>query len=295
MSSAIIFGSNGQDGFYLNELLVKKGIRVYKISRRNCEIIGSVSDFNFVEKLIKEIKPDFIFHFAATSKVSHEFLFDNHSSISIGTLNILESVRLHSINSKVFISGSALQFKNSGDPIDEFAEFEPSSIYSTFRIHSVYTARYFREKFNLKIYVGYLFNHDSPLRSSSHVNQKIVEASVRISNGDTKKLLLKDISVKKEFSFAGDIVEAVWLFVNQDYIFESVIGSGIAYSITDWLDLCFSRFNLNWKNFVIIEDEKYNESLVLVSNPKTIFKLGWKQKTTISDLATLMINSELKK
>lgn len=295
MITAIIFGSNGQDGFYLNKLLSNNGIQVYNISRKNSKIIGDVSDYNFVEKLINEVKPNFIFHFAATSKTSHDFIFENHSSISLGTINILEAVKLYSNNSKVFISGSALQFKNTGKPIDEFSEFDPSSAYATSRIHSVYTARYYREKFNLKIYIGYFFNHDSPLRSINHVNQKIVNACVNISKGEIKKLVLGDINVKKEFSFAGDIVEAVWLFVNQNSVFETVIGSGIAYSIIDWLGLCFNRFNLNWHDFVVIDNNFNNNNLTLVSNPKTINKIGWLQKTHINELANLMIECELSK
>lgn len=295
MTTALIFGSNGQDGFYLNKLLSNNGILVYTISRKHSEIVGDVSDYNFVEKIVKEVKPNFIFHFAATSKTSHDFIFENHSSISIGTINILESVKLYSNNTKVFISGSALQFKNTGKPIDEFTEFDPSSAYATSRIHSVYTARYYREKFNLKIYIGYFFNHDSPLRNINHVNQKIVNACVNISNGNVKKLILGDITVKKEFSFAGDIVEAVWLFVNQNSVFETVIGSGVAYSIIDWLKLCFSRFNLNWEDFVIIDNNLKNDNLTLVSNPKTIKEIGWKQKTNINELATIMIDCELNK
>ena len=295
MITALIFGSNGQDGFYLNKLLSNNGIQVYNISRKNSEIIGDVSNYNFVAKVINEVKPNFIFHFAATSKTSHDFIFVNHSSISLGTINILESVKLYSNNTKVFISGSALQFKNTGNPIDEFSEFDPSSAYATSRIHSVYTARYYREEFNLKIYIGYFFNHDSPLRSINHVNQKIVNACVNISKGEVKKLTLGDVNIKKEFSFAGDIVEAVWLFVNQNSIFETVIGSGVAYSIIDWLQLCFSKFNLNWKDFVETNNSFEKNNLILVSNPKTIIGIGWKQKTNINELSTMMIDCELNK
>ena len=193
MITALIFGSNGQDGFYLNKLLSNNGIQVYNISRKNSEIIGDVSNYNFVAKVINEVKPNFIFHFAATSKTSHDFIFVNHSSISLGTINILESVKLYSNNTKVFISGSALQFKNTGNPIDEFSEFDPSSAYATSRIHSVYTARYYREEFNLKIYIGYFFNHDSCLRSEKHVNQKVSRAVQRIAAGSNEKIELGNL------------------------------------------------------------------------------------------------------
>ena len=131
----IIFGSSGQDGIYLTDYLKKLAIDVIGVSRSEGQIIGSVSDFKLVSDLIEEHKPDFIFHFAAISTTRHDVLFDNHEAISTGTLNILEAVRVHSPNSKVFLSGSALQFKNTGLPINEVAAFDASIAYSVARIH----------------------------------------------------------------------------------------------------------------------------------------------------------------
>ena len=170
----IIFGFSGQDGYYLGQFLKNKKIEFIGVSRNIRNVKGDVGDFEFVKEIIERNKPTHIFHFAANSTTKHQALFENHKSISTGTLNILEAVRLFSPNTKVFISGSAMQFENKGLPIDEKTPFSPSSAYSVSRIDSVFSSRYYREEFGLKIYIGYFFNHDSPLRSEMHINQKIV-------------------------------------------------------------------------------------------------------------------------
>ncbi len=289
MNKAIIFGVNGQDGYYLSALLEKKNIAVIGISRTGNRIIGDVSNYSFVTSLLKEHQPDFIFHLAANSTARHEALFENHETICRGSMNILEAVRLFSPNTKVFLSGSALQFKNAGEPISETTLFEAGSAYAVARIESTYLARYYHKVFGTKVYVGYFFNHDSPLRSERHVNQKIAAAARRIVNGSKEVLELGNIEVKKEFNFAGDIVEAVWILVNQDQIFEAVIGSGEEYSIKDWLVYCFEKCNMNWEEHVRINKDFVPEYDILVSDPKIIKSLGWKAKTSFSALADMMM------
>jgi len=292
---AIIFGSNGQDGFYLKELLVKERVGVVSISRSAGDYIGSVGDFEFVNKIIKIHKPHYIFHFAAISNTKHDVILENNHSISTGTINILESVKRHSPESKVFISGSALQFKNSGIPIDENTPFDFLSPYAISRIHSVYMARYFRETFGIKAYVGYFFNHDSPLRSENHVNQKIVFHILEILKGNHNKLIIGNINVKKEFNYAKDIVEAVWLMINQDSIYEAVIGSGVAYSIKDWIKYCFDKYSLRWEEYILVNESYKSEFEILVSNPKLINNIGWNPRLSMYELADIMLEAEFKK
>ena len=292
---AIIIGSNGQDGFYLKELLVKERVSVVSVSRSAGDYIGSVEDFEFVNKLIKIHKPHYIFHFAAISTTKHDVILENNHSISTGTINILESVKRHSPESKVFISGSALQFKNSGIPIDENTPFDFLSPYAISRIHSVYMARYFRKTFGIKAYVGYFFNHDSPLRSENHVNQKIVFHVSEILKGNFNKLIIGNINVKKEFNYAKDIVEAVWLMINQDYIYEAVIGSGVAYSIKDWIKYCFDKYSLRWEEYISLDESYKSEYEILVSNPKLINSIGWNPRLSMYELADIMLEAELKK
>src|SRR5215218_1506828 len=237
---AIIFGINGQDGFYLSELLKTLSVDVIGVSRSANQdwLQGDVKDLPFVSNLIKAHQPDFIFHFAANSTTAHHAVFENHEIISTGTLNILEAVYRNSKQSKVFLSGSAVQFENKGVPISEETAFAPLSPYAVARIQSVYAGRYYRN-LGLQVYVGYFFNHDSPLRSERHVNQRIALAVQRICKGSDEKIEVGNIHVRKEFNYAGDVVNAVWRLVSQDEVHEAVIGSGKAYSIQQWIEICF--------------------------------------------------------
>lgn len=288
----MIFGSTGQDGYYLNKFLRLHHVTTINVSRKNSDngLTGDVGNRKFVEEIIKEYKPDFIFHLAANSTVRHDVQFENHETISTGTLNILESVRLYSPSSKIFLSGSALQFRNEGLPIDEKAPFEAGSPYAVARIQSVYAARYYRKAFGLQVYVGYFFNHDSPLRTEQHVNQKIVKAAQRIAQGSKEKLMLGNIEVQKEFNYAGDVVQAVWVLVNQQDTFEAVIGSGKAYRILDWLVYCFESLHLEWEDAVVLKENFELQYQVLVSDPKLIMSLGWQPKVDFYQLANMMLH-----
>lgn len=290
---ALVFGISGQDGYYLSALLRKRNIEVIGVSRSYGDLKGDVGNYSFVESIIKQHLPNYIFHFAANSSTRHDTLFDNHNAISTGTLNILECVRLYCPAAKVFLSGSAMQFKNKGVPINEQTPFEASSPYSLARIQSVYAGRYYRSAFGMAVYFGYFFNHDSPLRTEMHVNQKIVSAVKRIAKGSTEKLELGNVDVKKEFNFAGDIVEAVWTLVNQDTIFEAVIGCGEAHSIQEWIEYCFKKINKNWEDYVIINHEFVPDYKILVSNPKLIRSIGWQQKVDFHKLADLMMEENV--
>jgi len=286
---ALIFGINGQDGYYLNVLLHRKHIQVIGVSRSKSNWLeGDVANRKLVEEIINEHKPEYIFHLAANSTTKHEALFENHNTISTGTLNILESVYRYSPHSKVFLSGSGLQFVNKGQPISEYDAFEASSPYSVSRIQTVYAARYYRT-LGLKVYVGYFFNHDSPLRSERHVNQKIVMAAKRIAGGSKEVLEMGDITVRKEFTYAGDVVDGIWTLVQNNEVYEAVIGSGKAYSIEQWIEICFSYFGKDWRKYVEQKADFISDYKVLVSEPHTIGSLGWHAETNIYTLAKLMI------
>jgi len=287
---ALIFGSNGQDGKFLTDLLRRNNVEVIGISRSNAEIVGSVADFALVGSIIKLHQPEYIFHFAANSTTRHTALFDNHSAISTGTLNVLEAVRLYSKHTRVFLSGSAMQFKNDGLPIDEHTEFEASSAYSVARIQSIYAGRYYRSNFGLQVYTGYFFNHDSELRSENHVNQKVAATVKRISQGSKEKLEIGNLEVLKEFNYAGDMVEAVWRLVNQEVIYEAVIGCAEVHSIKEWTEYCFKKRGLNWENHTIINKAFIPEYSILVSNPSLIKQVGWQPKLNFFELADLMMS-----
>ena len=289
---ALIFGISGQDGFYLSSLLKEKGIEVIGSSRTQ-GIKGDIGDLFFVEYLIKAYSPDYIFHLAADSSTKHQNLFQNHNSISTGTINILESCRIYSPESRIFLAGSAMQFKNDGSPISESTPFSASSPYSLARIHATYAGRYYRDFFGMKIFTGFLFNHDSPLRSESHINQKIVKTAQRIKAGEKLKLEIGSTEVRKEFNFAGDIVEAIWTLVNQDKITECVIGSGTSYSIREWIESCFSIVELEWKDHVILLDKFVPEYQNLVSSPDLIRSIGWDPQISFENLSQRMMSPDI--
>jgi GDPmannose 4,6-dehydratase len=286
--TAILFGANGQDGHYLSELLLGCGIQVIPVSRKGDVIKADVADYEVVSSLIEQYKPDLVFHLAANSTTRHEALFENHATISTGTLNILEAVRTIWPQAKVFISGSGLQFKNEGRPIKETDPFEARDAYSVSRIHSVYAARYYRT-LGLKVYIGYFFNHESPRRTERHISKKIAEAVKRIEQGSTEKLEIGDISVIKEWTFAGDIVNGIWTLVQQDAIYEANISSGAGYSIMDWLDACFGLVGKNWQDHTVTKDNFVPEYKQLVSDPSLVFSLGWKPAVSLNQLAEMML------
>lgn len=283
---AIIWGADGQDGFYLDALLKKEGYGVIAIGKEDIKNIN-IADYSHVRELIKNNQPRFIFHLAANSTTQHYAWQENHETISTGSLNILEAVKETSPDTKVFLSGSGLQFKNSGQPISESDPFEASSIYAVSRIHTVYASRYYRS-LGVQSYTGYFFNHDSPLRSERHINKKIIEAVKRIAGGSTEKIEIADVTVRKEFGFAGDIVKGIWTLVNQVSVSEAVIGTGKAYAILDWLEICFSSLGLNWRDHVVPNKNFTPEYNILVSNPALINSLGWKHETDIEMLAKMM-------
>jgi GDPmannose 4,6-dehydratase len=210
------------------------------------------------------------------------------SGYAEGTLNILAAVRVHCPRCRVFLAGSGLQFVNRGMPIAESDPFEASSPYAVARIQSLYAGRYFRS-LGLAVYFGFLFHHESPLRKPNHVSKMIALAAGRIAAGSTEKLELGDITVEKEWTFAGDVAQAMFTLVRQDSVFEAVIGSGVAHTIRDWLEQCFGIIGRDWRDHVRIREGFVPEYRRLVSDPSTIRSLGWTPKVALPELARMMM------
>lgn len=289
---SIIFGISGQDGYYLKQILEQENVSVLGISRSQGEWTqGSISDFSFVENLIKIHKPSYVFHLSALSTTKHHALFENHDTISTGTLNILESVKRWSPDTKVFITGSGVQFKNLGKPIDASDRFEANSAYSVARIQSVMAARYYRT-LGIRAYVGYLFHHESPRRSDSHVSKFIANYVRNIGKNENSRLEIGDITVRKEWAYAKDIVAGIFTLINQENVFEASIGTGISYSIEEWLSECFGKIGADWRDHVTLKEDFNPEYKVLLSDPTEINALGWKATTSFATLASIMIEQE---
>jgi len=291
MKKAIVFGVNGQDGYYLRNLLEQKQVEVIAISRSFGNWVqGDIGDSGFVTDLIKKHQPDQVFHLAAHSSVAHELLQEHQHSILNGTLNVLEAVYQFSKGCRVFITGSGLQFKNIGEPITATNEFYAGDSYSLARIQSVYAARYYRSK-GLMVHVGYLFHHDSPFRKPGHINHRIAEAAKAYKGGSPLSLEIGDTTVEKEFGFAGDIAAGILRLSSQDMVAEACIGTGKAYPIIKWLELCFEKAGADWRDHVTSKENYVPGFKRLVSDPSVMHRIGWQAKVGIEELAEMMMNS----
>lgn len=287
----LIFGANSQDGHYLATAYRLRGAEVVGVSRSGNWLNGDVASFEFVESLVRDQMPDVVVHLAAYSTTRHEALFENHATIGTGTLNILEAVKRWAPDCRVFLTGSGLQFVNTGKPVSEYDQFDHTSAYTAVRNYSVYQARYYRT-LGIRTYVGYLFHHESPLRKASHVSQMIIQAVRRIAAGSEEVILLGDISVQKEWTFAGDVVEGIMTLIDQDDVFEAAIGSGVAFSIENWLEACFTLIGRDWRSYVRIREGFSPEYARLVSDPRSINALGWRPKVGLEDLARMMLDAD---
>ncbi len=290
MQKAIIFGANGQDGIYMTELCYKNDIKPIRVARNsgNADILNSVADKNFVQELIADVLPDYVFHLAANSTTKYDALFENHETISTGSLNILDAVYRISPKTKVVITGSGVQFKNVGLPISENTPFEAWNAYAIARIQSVYAARFFRS-LGVRVYVAYLFHHESPYRKSSHVSKMITDKIKNILKGQDEKISLGNIDVEKEWAFAEDIVEGIFTLVNQENVFEATVGTGVTHSIREFLDECFLQSGLEMEKYLEIKEGFVPEYPKLVSDSSTINSLGWKPKTELKKLVSILL------
>jgi GDPmannose 4,6-dehydratase len=285
---ALIFGASGQDGHYLDALLRQSGIESVGVSRSGSWLHADVGKRAEVEELVRAQRPDYVFQLAARSTTHHDAGQENHETIATGALNVLECVHRHAPEARVFIAGSGVQFQNQGQPIDEDTPFEATSLYAVARIQSVYAARYYRS-LGLRTYVGYLFHHESPLRKPSHMSMRIALAAQRIKREGQGRLQIGDASVVKEWTFAGDVAEAMLRLVRQDAVSEAVVGSGEGHSIEDWLELCFGLAGLSWQDHVDLVPGFPVEYRCLVSRPNRLKSLGWSPAMSFSALAEMMM------
>ena len=288
MARALIFGAGGQDAHYVAEECRAHGVAPVQVSRSAGDERGDVADLSRVEDLVRRHRPGWIFHLAAASTTRHQALFENHAAIATGTLNTLEAARRHQPEARVFLTGSGLQFENRGAPISERDTFAAGSPYAAARIASVYAGRYFRS-LGQKVYVGYLFHHESPLRGAGHVSMLVAQAARRIAAGSTERLAIGDLAVEKEWTFAGDVARAIWTLVSQDRVFEAAIGSGVAHPIQDWVERCFAAVGRDWRDHVDVNPGFVAEYPRLVSDPATIRSLGWEPRVGLDELTRMVM------
>jgi GDPmannose 4,6-dehydratase len=289
-AAVVILGASGQDGPYLAAHHQQLGDRVLSFSRRAADPRErlDVSDRALVTELIRREKPGIVYQLAAVSTTRHEALWDNQAAIATGTLNVLEAVHHHSRATRVMVIGSALQFENKGEPIDETTAFEASSAYAVARIQAVYAARFYRS-LGLKAYVGYLFHHDSPLRTPPHVSARICHDIAAIARGELEHLDVGDPTVEKEWGYAGDVAAGLAILVQQDEVFEAVVGTGEAHSIGEWVERCFASLALSSSGRVRAIPGFKAEYRRIVSRPDTLRSLAWSPRVGFEELASRMM------
>ena len=304
---AIIFGVSGQDGSYLAKLLLSKEFTVYGTSRdaelqkfSNLKSLGikerislvsvAINDFGSVFQCIKNITPDVIYNLASQSSVALSFSqpHETMESIELGTLNILESIRLYGKEIKFYNACSSECFGDTGETkADEKTPFNPLSPYAVSKAAAYWMVKNYREAYGISACSGILFNHESPLRQDRFVTKKIINAAVDISKGKNKTLNLGNIDIVRDWGWAPDYVEAMWLMMENDISEDFVVATGISKSLKDFLSISFEYLNLNWKNYVSIDDNLYRPTDISknMGNPNKIKKqLGWKAKYSFQEM-----------
>lgn len=280
---AVIFGANGQDGHYLSELCKTMSVEVVPIGRG--QLRGDLQTPNSLKWLLLDNHPEYIFHLAATSTTKHEDAADNHAAIATGTFNLLEAVRLHAPTVRVFVAGSGYQFRNTGEPIRETDPWEPRSVYASARCYANLLCRTYRDM-GLRVYFGYFFHHESPLRKARHIAQQIASAArsgIPIEIGD--------LNSRKEWTFAGDVVKALWHLVTQDAVTEANIGTGDGRTIGEFVEACYGAANLNWRDYVKPREGFIPDFNSMTCDPTRIFSTGWRPTVSLHDLARMMVHA----
>ena len=315
MSKVLIFGISGQDGGYLSKYLLDLGYEVYGTSRDaqlqnfdNLKKLGvfekvklssvAISDFESVYQCIQEISPDQIYNFAGPSSVGLSFdqPHETLESIVRGTLNILESIRLQGRIIILYNACSSECFGDTGtSPADESTSFQPKSPYATAKATIYWMVKNYREAYNISACSGILFNHESPLRPESFVTQKIIREAKEIFHGNSQELRLGNIDIVRDWGWAPEYVEAMYLIMQQEEPDDFVVATGKSHSLKEFLSCVFSYFDLDWEEYVSIDESLYRPSDIMISrgNPSKVKEvLGWEAKFTLKDIVFAMIEEK---
>lgn len=317
MKTALITGITGQDGSYLAELLLSKNYKVVGIKRRtslistdrinhlyenkNFKVVyGNLNDSGALHRIMIENKPDEIYNLAAQShvRVSFETPQETADFVGIGTLRLLEAVRNICPNSKFYQASSSEMFgDNPEHPQSETTRFMPASPYACAKVYAHNICRNYRESYNMHISCGILFNHESPRRGETFVTRKITLAAARIKMGLQDKLYLGNLEAKRDWGFAGDYVEAMWLMTQQNKGDDYVIATGETHTVEEFLKEVFAYAELDIKKYVEIDERLFRPHevpLLLGNSHKAEIKLGWSPKVKFTDLAKMMYEEDLK-
>lgn len=321
MKKALITGVTGQDGSYLAELLLSKGYQVHGIIRRastfntgrinhiyidphnpNSRLFlhfGDLSDAEQINNLIYNIKPDEIYHLGAQSHVRVSFDVPEYTGnvTALGATRILESIRRSKNKVKFYQASSSEMFGSACPPQNEETGFQPRSPYGCAKAYAYWMVKNYREGYNVFASNGILFNHESPRRGETFVTRKITRAVADIIAGRQKKLYLGNLEARRDWGFAPEYVEGMWKILQQDNSDDFVLGTGESHSVKEFAQAVFSYAGLNWKKYVAIDKKYFRptevESLI-ADTAKARKELKWKARVSFSDLAKIMLDSDMR-
>ena len=317
---ALITGITGQDGSYLAELLLEKGYEVHGLIRRSSTFntdridhiyqdphilgiklhlhYGDLSVSGQMADLIYNIQPDEIYHLGAQSHVRVSFDMPEYTGdvTGLGTVRLLEAIRKTGVKTKFYQASSSEMFGGAPVPQNEETPFEPRSPYSAAKVYAYWLVRNYREGYNLFASNGILFNHESPRRGETFVTRKITRAATRIKLGLQDKLYLGNLEAKRDWGFAGDFVEAMWLILQQDKPDDYVIATGENHSVREFAEKVFQKLELDYEEYVAIDQRYFRPTevdVLLGDSSKAQKKLGWKPKVNFDQLIDMMVEADL--
>ena len=314
MPTALITGITGQDGSYLAELLLKKGYRVIGVARRSSTVSterikhildditvvqGDLQDQGSLLSLLEEFNPTEVYNLAAQSFVPTSW---NQPALTgdvtaLGVTRLLEAIRFVNPKIRFYQASSSEMFgKVLEVPQREETPFYPRSPYGVAKVYGHWITVNYRESFNMFATSGILFNHESPRRGLEFVTRKISDAVAKIKLGKAKELRLGNLEAQRDWGFAGDYVEAMWLMLQQDHPDNYVIGTGETHPVREFCEIAFSHVGLDYKEFVVQDEKFYRPAEVelLISDPsKARNQLKWELNVSFKELVTMMVDSDL--
>jgi GDPmannose 4,6-dehydratase len=322
MKRALITGITGQDGSYLAELLLQKGYEVHGIIRRASSInssridhlyqdrhkrgvklflhYGDLSDSVSLVKMLYDLKFDEIYHLGAQSHVRVSYDIPEYTAdiTGVGTIRILEAIRETESNPRFYQASSSEMFGKVAEiPQRETTPFHPRSPYAVAKVFSYWATVNYREGYNMFACNGILFNHESPRRGETFVTRKITRAIAHIKLGLQEKLYLGNLDAKRDWGYAPEFVEAMWLILQQDQPDDYVIATGETHSVKEFCEEAFAHAGLDWSKYVEIDKRYYRPAevdLLIGDASKAKRVLGWEPKTRFKDLVKLMVDADLK-
>ena len=320
MKTALITGISGQDGSYLAELLLEKGYKVHGLIRRSSSVgtkrldhlyespqdqnrhlelhYADMTDNSSLISLIQKTEPDEIYNLAAQShvKVSFEIPEFTVDVTGMGPLRILEAIKITGSKARFYQASSSEMFGSTPPPQNEETSFHPRSPYAAAKVFAHACTVNYRESYDIFAVSGILFNHESPRRGETFVTRKISKAVAGIALGKQDALYLGNLDARRDWGYAADYVEAMWLMLQQDKPQDFVIGTGTAHSVRDFCEKAFNCVNLDWENYVRYDpryDRPAEVDYLLADPSKAEKELGWKRKIDFPELVEMMVHSDL--